>query len=232
MRWSGEDFGVRAHMAIVGEADTNLPPPDADAAIIRHGVERRKQWWQIHSKEYPRDDLPPRELDATRAPAPDFVLKDLSGKMVRLSDFRGKVVLVNFWATWCTACLAEIADLVALQKRVGERVAIVGVALDGVPNEHDEGHSGDGAHPENLAPTLEAITAKVARAVEARGINYTVLLDPRSSVGGRFNGEELPTTIIFDAQGRVRRRFVGERTLEVFEAMLAEAAKPLSPPAK
>jgi hypothetical protein len=64
----------------------------------------------------------------------------------------------------------------------------------------------------------------VARAVQARGINYPVLLDPDNEVGGRFNGGELPTTVILDASGRVRRRFIGERSLKVFKAMLAEAA--------
>lgn len=233
MRWSGEDYGVRTHMAVSGGSDTNaVQRTQADTETIRRGVERRKQWWQAHSSEYSSAPLPPREQESARAAAPDFVLKDLNGKSVHLADFRGKVVLVNFWATWCTACLAEITDLIALQKRVGDRVAIVGVALDGVPTEHGESHSDISSHTENQTPTIESITGKVARAVNARGINYTVLLDPRSSVGGQFNGGELPTTVIFDAQGRVRRRFVGERTTEVFEAMLAEAVKPVSTPAK
>jgi len=63
--------------------------------------------------------------------------------------------------------------------------------------------------------------------VKARGINYPVLVDPEGAVGRRFNGGELPTTVIIDAQGRLRRRFIGERSLDVFEAMIAQAAKPL-----
>jgi hypothetical protein len=77
-------------------------------------------------------------------------------------------------------------------------------------------------------PSLSAVRAKVERAVRARHINYPVLLDPRNSVGGQYNGGELPTTIILDSTGRVRRRFIGERDLSVFQAMLTEAAKPLA----
>jgi thiol-disulfide isomerase/thioredoxin len=227
MHWSGEDYGVRTHMAVIGGPDAiDLQRSRADAETIHRGVERRKLWWQAHASEYPSDSLPPREQESARAPAPDFVLKDLNGKPVRLTDFRGKVVLVNFWASWCTACLAEIADLVALQNRVGDKVAILGIALDGVPIEHG------GSQIEKRATAVESNAGKVAGAVKARGINYTILLDPDSSVGGQFNGGELPTTVIFDVEGRVRRRFVGERTVEVFEAMLAEAAKPVSLSAK
>ena len=57
--------------------------------------------------------------------------------------------------------------------------------------------------------------------------NYTVVIDEDNSVGSRFNGGELPTTIIVDAQGNVRRRFIGSRSLPVFDAMIAEASQPL-----
>lgn len=227
MRWSGEDYGVRARMGIVREMPSNSPPADVtDAEMIRRGIERRKEWWQVHSKEYQANTAPIRDVpmaDLTRLPANDFALKDLRGNLVRLSDFRGKVVLVNFWATWCSACLAEIGDLNALQKRLGGRVVILGIALDGLPNLHPhEDGAGSSGKP---APSLEAITAKVTRAVTTREINYTVLLDPSGSVGGQYNGGELPTTVIFDKEGRVRRRFVGERNVSVFEAMVAEAGQ-------
>jgi thiol-disulfide isomerase/thioredoxin len=143
---------------------------------------------------------------------------------VKLSEFRGKVVVLNFWATWCTACLAEIPDLVALQRKLGDPVAVLGVALDGVPDEDGESE-GDEAKSGKPNTSVKAVRAKVERAVKARGINYTVLLDPKGSVGGQYNGGELPTTVILDPEGRVRRRFVGERSLEVFEAMVAEAAR-------
>jgi peroxiredoxin len=225
MRWSGEDYGVRAHMGIVGQMPTNSPPTEVtDAETIRRGIERRKEWWQVHSKEYQANTTPSGDVptaDFTRLPANDFALRDLRGNIVRLSDFRGKVVLVNFWATWCSACFAEVGDLNALQKRLGDRAVILGIALDGVPNLDPHGDP-EASKP---SPSLESIISKVNRAVTAREINYTILLDPSGLVGGQYNGGELPTTVIFDKEGRVRRRFCGERNVSVFEAMVAEAAK-------
>lgn len=228
-RWSGEDFGVRARLAISpegAEQSGQVEPTNAEA--IRRGVERRKEWWKLHEKDYPAYKPPKPDPNARgfdRLPVQDFALRDLNGRTVHLNQFRGKVVLLNFWATWCTACLAEIPDLIALQNKLGDQVAILGVALDGVPDEH--GHvpgkeeSGTSDHGEH---SMANARAKVIRAVKARGINYTVLWDPKSSLGGQFNGGELPTTVLIDPQGRVRRRFIGERSLAVFEAMVAEAA--------
>jgi len=233
MRWSGVDFGVRLHMAIPqgsnGSPDQIGP---ANAEAIRRGIEQRKQWWQIHQNDYsaiPNSSssfVNNESAHSARPPAPNFNLRNIDGKSVSLSDFKGKVVLLNFWATWCTACLAEIPELVALQKKLGNQVAIIGIALDGVPDEHDDvpGHDGDGK-PDSNRTSLNAARAKVQRFVETHQINYPVLLDPNNSVGGQYNGGELPTTVIIDADGRVRRRFVGERSLGVFEAMIAEAQK-------
>jgi hypothetical protein len=69
---------------------------------------------------------------------------------------------------------------------------------------------------------------KVAHTAKARHINYPVFLDKHNEVGGRYNGGELPTTVIVDAQGNVRRRFIGARNPSVFEAMIAEASMDLS----
>ena len=82
--------------------------------------------------------------------------------------------------------------------------------------------------PHKSRPSVNAVHAKVERAVRARRINYPILLDPKNSVGGQYNGGELPTTVILDAEGRVRRRFIGERSLPVFEAMVEEASRPLA----
>ena len=110
---------------------------------------------------------------------------------------------------------------------MGRQIAILGVALDGIPDEEDHGPGSErGPEPER-GQSRKAIRARVEHAVRARGINYTVLLDPTGSAGGQFNGGELPTTVIIDAEGRVRRRFIGERSIAVFEAMITEASKPI-----
>ncbi len=235
MRCTGEDYGVRARLAIPPDASRPAELAAADAETLRRGVEHRKQWWRIHEKEYAADGPTFAHLaqneSATASPPPalDFTLRDLEGKRVKLSEFRGKVVVLNFWATWCTACLAEIPDLIALQRKLGDRVAVLGVALDGVPDE-DGDSEGDEATSRKPDTSLKAVRKKVERAVRARGINYTVLLDPKGSVGGQYNGGELPTTVMFGPEGRVRRRFVGERNLAVFEDMVTEAAKPRAHP--
>jgi hypothetical protein len=133
-------------------------------------------------------------------------------------------------------------ELIALQKKHADNLVILGVSLDYVPDSH--GHIGGHAavedrnhgdsEPDDHAATasaLKRVRDKVARTVKARGLNYPILLDEKNEVGGRFNGGELPTTVIVDAQGNVRRRFVGARNLAVFEAMLAEAAQPQRQPA-
>jgi hypothetical protein len=78
--------------------------------------------------------------------------------------------------------------------------------------EEQAGHVEQDSHERNSA-ALKKVRNKVARTVKARGINYTILLDEKNEVGGRFNGGELPTTVIVDANGNVRRRFVGARSL-------------------
>jgi thiol-disulfide isomerase/thioredoxin len=231
---SGEDYGVRTSMAIATAEEAEWGQINSNKiATIHQGIEKRKVWWRAHEKDYAISSNSPvrftASVQAERPPAADFTLADLNGRKASLSDFRGKVVLLNFWATWCTACLAEIPDLIALQNKLGDQVAIIGVALDGVTDEH--GHipdeeADDKSH--TASASLESIRATVERAVKLRGINYRVLLDPRSSVGGQYNGGELPTTVIFDTDGRVRRRFLGERSVSVFEAMIAESGKALS----
>ena len=142
-------------------------------------------------------------------------------------------MLINFWTTWCTACVGEIPELIALQKEHVDNLVILGVSLDSVPDDGGD-VGGDGAgqkldpnNPQATAALLEKIRDKVARTVSARGINYPVLLDEHYQVGGRFNGGELPTTVIVDAQGNIRRRFLGARSLPVFEAMVNEAGQPV-----
>lgn len=131
MHWTGEDFGVRVRDAIPSrQADTNLDA--VHVSTIRQGIERRKQWYQDHVKDYsfqlaPTNSPGPRQ---PTCPVEDFTLPDLAGKTVRLSEFRGKTVLLNFWATWCTACQAEIPDLIDLQNQLGGDVIILGILLN------------------------------------------------------------------------------------------------------
>jgi peroxiredoxin len=118
--------------------------------------------------------------------APDFQLKSLDGKQVRLSDFRGKAVLLNFWATWCAPCKIEMPWFVDLQKQyAAQGLQVIGVAMD------DSG---------------EETIAKFAKEM---GVNYPVLIG-KESVGDAYGGVEfLPTTFFIDRQGKVVDRVFG-----------------------
>ncbi len=239
--WSGEKFGVKLSDTVPFEnPKTGLQEfPEGSHETTLAGAARARKWWSDHQADFPqvRREIPDETpYERPSLPAGDFSLRDLDGRKVRLMDLRGKVVLINFWATWCPACVSEIPALIALQKQNGEKLAIIGVSLDFVPDSH-----GDiGGHPaveENSQPeddhrsesnsiALQRVREKVARTVKTRGINYKILLDEKNEIGGRFNGGELPTTIIVDANGNIRRRFIGARSLAVFEAMIAEAGLP------
>ncbi len=114
-----------------------------------------------------------------RKPAPDFTLKDAEGKPLKLSDLRGKVVLLNFWATWCGPCALEIPWFVEFQQQFKNRgLEIVGVSMD------DDGWT--------------AVKPYIAE----HKINYHVLLG-NDSVSQLYGGvESLPTTFIIDRDGK------------------------------
>ncbi len=252
-RVAGQDWAVKLadlspqSAAYAGSDDF----PAAGLARARAAAERARTWWQVQRGDFPAPPaVRPEELGAAARPlpAPDFTLPDLEGRRVRLRDLRGQVVVLNFWTTWCTACLGEIPALVALQTRWGDRIRILGVSLDAVPDSHGhigghaaeaehtagEAHAEDHDHSHPARPearALERVREKVRRTVRARGINYPVLLDERNDAGARYLGGELPTTVIVDAAGRVRRRFIGARSLATLEAMVSEAAHPAPQPA-
>jgi cytochrome c biogenesis protein CcmG/thiol:disulfide interchange protein DsbE len=138
--------------------------------------------------------LPPGELAGS---APAFTLTDLNGKPVSLADFRGKVVVLNFWATWCPPCRREIPDFIDLQREYGSRgVQIVGIALD---------------EPE-----------KVQAFARQNGMNYPVLLGS-DEISMKYGGiEGIPTTFIIDKDGKIVNRFEGFRPREVFEAEIKQ----------
>jgi thiol-disulfide isomerase/thioredoxin len=135
----------------------------------------------------------------------DFELQNVEGRRFHLADFRGKTVLLNFWATWCTSCVSEFPILNAFQQKHSNDLVIIGIALD---TDSDE--------PGVLARKT------VERTIVLRGLKYLILLDPEKVTSARFNGGELPTNILIDSRGRFRRRFVGPRPLEVLEQMIAE----------
>lgn len=238
-KWTGIDSGIRIHHAIPKRDENHREVLDEGALeAIREGVRRRLDWWAGVADEYSADAAGGEVVQSggnVNMAVSDFALPDLSGATVRLSDFRGRHVLLNFWTTWCTSCLTEIPDLNQLQAKYAERLVILGVSLDGVPDSHGHAHAeghpesdevdGNESHSGHVHQSRDELVenrARVSRVARQRDITYRVLLDPKNVVGGRFNGGELPTNVLIDSAGRVRRRFVGARALPVWDAMIAE----------
>jgi len=238
-QWTHQNFGVKLTeiaTSVEGDKSGLRDLREGGQTRSRESANRAKAWWGEHRSEFapvPRDPSVAPSTGLNRAVAGDFELPALDGHRVRLSDYRAKVVLLHFWTTWNPACVCGAQDLVTLQKNEGSRLTVIGVSLDNVPDPH--GHLGPHEAGEHHAdhdhdhdrPSLSEVREKVAHAVRDNLINYTVLIDEDFSVGGRFNSGELPTTIIIDAEGFIRRRFAGRRTLPVLEAMLAEASQPM-----
>ena len=136
---------------------------------------------------------------------PGFTVTDLDGKTVSFSDLKGKVVLVNFWATWCPPCRAEIPDLVALQDKYRDKLVVLGISED-----------------EDATP----------QAVKAFGVeqkmNYPIIMKT-PELAKIFKGvSALPTTFVIDPEGKIRQRHVGmlrAQTTELETQYLSGALK-------
>jgi thiol-disulfide isomerase/thioredoxin len=131
-----------------------------------------------------------------------LTVKDIHGRYIRLSDYRGKVVLVNFWATWCPPCRKEIPDLIRLQREYRSRgLQIIGVTYP----------------PQKLA--------EVRRFVQRAKVNYPVGLGTEETKSRLSRSEALPTTVVIGADGRIRDIIEGILLPEEFEQKIKPLLK-------
>jgi peroxiredoxin len=114
--------------------------------------------------------------------APDFTVTD-SDHTVSLHDYRGKIVVLNFWSAHCAPCIAEMPSLVQLQKRMGDKIAVVGVAVD---TKDDEYHA----------------------FLRKHGIDFVTVLDSAKNSYNLYGATGYPETTIIDRNGMARRKFV------------------------
>jgi thiol-disulfide isomerase/thioredoxin len=125
--------------------------------------------------------------------APPFLLRDISGKIVSTADWKGKVVILNFWATWCPPCREEIPELVKLQEKYKDKLEIVGVSED------DDG-------PE-----------KVAKFAQQHDMNYPIVMATPELIADYGGVPALPTSFLIDPQGRVMQKHTGLYEYDVYE---------------
>jgi thiol-disulfide isomerase/thioredoxin len=123
---------------------------------------------------------------AQPTPAPVVSLTEPAGATVNLSDFKGKLVLVNFWATWCEPCLREMPSIERLQSHVGDSIAVLAVS-------EDRGGS------KAVEPFIEKLGLKSVK----------IYIDPKSAVGRAFEVRGLPTSFLIDGEGRMAGRVEG-----------------------
>ena len=121
----------------------------------------------------------------TGALAPDFVLPRLDGSVQKLSNHRGKVVVINLWATWCPPCLEEMPVLDEIVRRYSAR----GVVVLGLASDDDR--------------------TAIERFVRAKSPRMEILLDPSGAVGTQYGITGYPETFLVDREGRLRRKFIG-----------------------
>lgn len=128
----------------------------------------------------------------------DFTLKDLQSKLWTLSALRGKVVLVNFWATWCPPCRKEMPDLETLAKKFADQ----GLVVLSISDED---------------------AAKVTSYILQHNITYPILLDPGRKASDAFHVEGIPQSFVFNREGRLVAQSIDMRTQGQFLQMLAAA---------
>lgn len=154
-----------------------------------------------------RVDQPTFDVDtATAAPAvgytaPDFTLQTLGGDSFTLSDMRGQPVVLNFWATWCPPCRAEIPYFEAASRKYNGQVAVVGID--------------DGEPPETVTPFVAEL-----------GMSYPVPLDVHSEVSKQYRVNSLPSTYFVDREGTIRHIHIGIISQAVLEDQIAQLLAP------
>lgn len=130
--------------------------------------------------------LPTVKSEIITEAAPDFTLYTLSGDEVKLSDYLGKVVILDFWATWCPPCRKAIPDLISIQNEYKDDLVVIGISFDQTATQND------------LVPFIESY-----------GINYPVVLGNIEVSDAYGNIQAIPTSFIIDQEGKIINKHVG-----------------------
>ena len=126
------------------------------------------------------------QVNDNKTKAPDFNLVSTDGKKINLSDYKGKIVILDFWATWCGPCRMGVPDLVSIQKEFKDKVAVIGISLD------------DKRTMDDILPFMKEY-----------GINYPVVYGTNQVVVDYGYIQAIPTTFIINAKGFIVDQYVG-----------------------
>jgi peroxiredoxin len=200
------DFGEKALQAVtttldVALAETPAPKENGNIAFAYTELAQLARYEhmkvKLKSADYEAAMARLIELDKARAKV-DFTLNDITGKSWTLSSLKGKVVLVNFWATWCPPCRKEMPDIQALYNRFKDKGFVV------------------------IAISDETID-KVQPYITDHKYTYPVFLDPGRKVNGMYTVEGIPKNFVYDRNGKLVAQSIDMRTQGQFLKMLAAA---------
>jgi peroxiredoxin len=186
----------------------STPGPDASAPLPEPRLSRRAAWiamgsvalalgllWAASDLTAPHEEEETTDADMVGKPAPlNYTVKNMNGESVHLASYKGKIILLNFWATWCPPCKVEIPDLIALQNEYKDDIVVLGFSVDDTADQ--------------LKPFADEYQ-----------MNYQVLVGL-----GHENIQEaygpmwgIPVTIIIDRNGTVAKKQSGIRSKEQIE---------------
>jgi thiol-disulfide isomerase/thioredoxin len=194
---NGEDNGISAPAPATGGKRNPL------ALLVVAVVAAAMLYFGFHMARRSGSTPPPVTKSG---PAPDFTLQSLDGNSMRLSDLRGKAVLLNFWATWCSPCKIEMPWFIDLQKQYGAQgLQIVGVAMD------------------------DASKEDIAKFAKDMGVNYPVLLG-KEAVGEAYGGiPALPESFFIGRDGKIVDKIIGLRDKSDIEDAIKKALNTQAP---
>jgi thiol-disulfide isomerase/thioredoxin len=154
---------------------------------------------EIAEKEVPAEEI---NTNQSTIKAPNFALQSVDGKKIKLSDYEGKIVLVDFWATWCGPCRRGIPDLVELQNQYKDDLVVIGISLD------------QEATLEDVKPFMKEFK-----------INYPIVYGTQQVVVDYGNIQAIPTSFVIDQNGNVVNKHVGLVPKSVYEQQIKTLLK-------
>ena len=184
----------------------------AIAGVAGHSV--YNGYIEAAGSQHPELDRLFRDMEILKIPHVtrpiEIQLKDVFGNLVRLSDYRGKIVFLNFWATWCPTCVVEMPSMEKLHRKLKDRDFVM------------------------VAVNLQESPQRVKSFFEKLGLSFISLLDSSGAVGSGFAVRGLPTTFVLDKEGRIIGKALGPRewdsraSMALFEYLIDHDGAPAS----